>query len=163
VVLATGRGGTGGDHIPDLVGRDLWPDLAAHTNEVIDFEALRGKSIGVLGGGASAWDNAATALERGAGQVDMYVRRLQLPQINKGRGSASPGYFHGWSALDDAERWALFVYLNDLQAPPPHETVHRALRQPGFHIHLGPARSDCGASGQESGTSHPRGGGSPGT
>lgn len=137
VVLATGRGGTGGDHIPDLVGRDLWPDLAAHTNEVIDFEALRGKSIGVLGGGASAWDNAATALERGAGQVDMYVRRLQLPQINKGRGSASPGYFHGWSALDDAERWALFVYLNDLQAPPPHETVHRALRQPGFHIHLG--------------------------
>ncbi len=137
VVLATGRGGAGGDHVPDLVGRDLWPDLAAHTNETIDFDALRGKSIGVLGGGASAWDNAATALERGARRVDMYVRRPHLPQINKGRGSASPGYFHGWSTLDDAERWSLFVYLNDLQAPPPHETVHRALRQPGFNIHLG--------------------------
>ena len=80
----------------------------------------------ILGGGASAWDNAATALEQGAGRVDMYVRRQHLPQINKGRGSASPGYFHGWSALDDAERWALFVYLNDVQAPPPHETVKRA-------------------------------------
>lgn len=137
VVLATGRGGAGGDKIPDFIDADLWPDLAAHTNETIDFAQLRGRSIGVVGGGASAWDNAATALEKGAARVDMYVRRHSLPQINKGRGSASPGYFHGWSALDDAERWALFVYLNDVQAPPPHETVRRAMRQPAFHIHLG--------------------------
>ena len=109
----------------------------AHTNEAIDFASLAGRSVGILGGGASAWDNAATALERGAGRVDMYVRRHHLPQINKGRGSASPGYFHGWAALDDAARWALFVYLNDEQAPPPHETVRRALRQPQFHIHFG--------------------------
>lgn len=139
VVLATGRGGAGGDKIPDFIDADLWPDLAAHTNEAIDFAQLRGRGIGIVGGGASAWDNAATALEKGAGRVDMYVRRDSLPQINKGRGSASPGYFHGWSALDDAERWALFVYLNDVQAPPPHETVRRALRQPEFHIHFGKA------------------------
>ncbi len=137
VVLATGRGGAGGDKIPDLIDADLWPGLAAHTNEAIDFASLAGRSVGILGGGASAWDNAATALERGAGRVDMYVRRHHLPQINKGRGSASPGYFHGWAALDDAARWALFVYLNDEQAPPPHETVRRALRQPQFHIHFG--------------------------
>jgi len=136
VVLSTGRGGAGGDYIPNFVDRNLWPDLAAHTNEAIDFEALQGKSIGILGGGASAWDNAATALEHGARRVDMYVRRPHLPQINKGRGSATSGYFHGWSALGDAERWSLFVYLNDVQAPPPHETVHRALRQHGFNIHL---------------------------
>jgi cation diffusion facilitator CzcD-associated flavoprotein CzcO len=137
VVLATGRGGAGGDKIPDFIDADLWPDLAAHTNEAIDFAQLRGRSIGIVGGGASAWDNAATALEKGAARVDMYVRRHSLPQINKGRGSASPGYFHGWSVLDDAERWDLFVYLNDVQAPPPHETVRRALRQRAFHIHLG--------------------------
>jgi cation diffusion facilitator CzcD-associated flavoprotein CzcO len=137
VVLATGRGGAGGDFIPSFVDRGLWPDLAAHTNEPIDFARLEGRSIGIIGGGASAWDNAAAALEQGAAQVDMYVRRSVLPQINKGRGSASPGYFIGWSSLDDADRWALFVYLNDAQAPPPHETVRRALRQPGFRIHLG--------------------------
>jgi cation diffusion facilitator CzcD-associated flavoprotein CzcO len=137
VVLATGRGGAGGNRIPDFVDPGLWPDLAAHTNEAIDFEYLRGKSIGILGGGASAWDNAATALEQGAVRVDMYVRRSILPQINKGRGSASPGYFYGWSALEDAERWSLFVYLNDAQAPPPHETVRRAMHQEGFNIHLG--------------------------
>jgi cation diffusion facilitator CzcD-associated flavoprotein CzcO len=138
-VLATGRGGAGGHHIPSFVDPTLWPDLAAHTNEAIDFARLRGKSIGIIGGGASAWDNAATALEQGASQVDMYVRRPALPQINKGRGSASPGYFYGWAALDDAERWSLFVYLNDAQAPPPHETVRRALRLKGFNIHLGKA------------------------
>jgi cation diffusion facilitator CzcD-associated flavoprotein CzcO len=139
VVLATGRGGAGGDRIPSFVDSALWPDLAAHTNETVDFMRLRGKSIGILGGGASAWDNAATALEHGAARVDMYVRRPFLPQINKGRGSASPGYFYGWSSLDDAERWSLFVYLNDAQAPPPHETVRRAMRQAGFNIHLGKA------------------------
>jgi cation diffusion facilitator CzcD-associated flavoprotein CzcO len=78
--------------------------LAAHTNEAIDFEYLRGKRIAILGGGASAWDNAATALEQGAERVDMYVRRSFLPQINKSRGSASPGYFHGWSTLDAYRR-----------------------------------------------------------
>ncbi|GEO17157.1 NAD(P)-binding domain-containing protein [Microvirga aerophila] len=137
IVLSTGRGGAGGYHIPSFVDPALWPDLAAHTNEAIDFARLRGKSIGIIGGGASAWDNAATALEQGASRVDMYVRRPALPQINKGRGSASPGYFYGWAGLDDAERWSLFVYLNDAQAPPPHETVRRALRLKRFNIHLG--------------------------
>jgi cation diffusion facilitator CzcD-associated flavoprotein CzcO len=105
--------------------------------EAIDFEFLRGKSVAVLGGGASAWDNAATALEAGAAPVDMYVRRTVLPQINKSRGTANPGFYHGWEALDDAQKWALNVYLEDLQAPPPHETVHRTIRHKRFRIHLG--------------------------
>ncbi len=136
VVLATGRAGAGGVFWPDFVDRALMPDLAAHTNDDIDFEALRGKSIAILGGGASAWDNAATALERGAARVDMYVRRPHLPQVNKGRGSAFPGFLHGWSSLPDAERWATMVYLNDLQAPVPHETVNRTIKLAGFHIHF---------------------------
>ena len=136
VVLATGRAGAGGVFWPDFVDRGLAPDLAAHTIDDIDFEALRGKSIAILGGGASAWDNAATALERGAARVDMYVRRPYLPQVNKGRGSAFPGFLHGWSSLSDAERWTTMVYLNDLQAPVPHETVNRTIKQSGFHIHF---------------------------
>ncbi len=137
VVLATGRDGAGGITVPDCVEASLWPDLAAHTNDPIDFTALRGRHIAVLGGGSSAWDNAATALEAGAARADMYVRRHELPQINKGRGSASPGFFEGWAALDPADRWAVLAYMHDLQSPPPHETVHRALAQPGFTIHLG--------------------------
>jgi FAD-dependent urate hydroxylase len=115
------------------------PALAAHSNDAIDFAALAGKRIALLGGGSSAFDNAATALEAGAAQVDMYVRRRYLPQVNKGRGSAFPGYLHGWATLSDAQRWELMVYLNDLQGPVPHETVHRTVQQPGFRIHLGTA------------------------
>jgi FAD-dependent urate hydroxylase len=136
VILATGRAGAGGVFWPDFVDRSLVPDLAAHTNDDIDFDALRGKSIAILGGGASAWDNAATSLERGAARVDMYVRRPYLPQVNKGRGSAFPGFLHGWSSLSDAERWATMVYLNDLQSPVPHETVNRTIKLSGFHIHF---------------------------
>src|SRR5260221_4712961 len=136
VVLATGRGGAGGLHIPDLVDRALWPDLAAHANDAIDFARLKGRRIAVLGGGDAAWDNAATALEAGAARVDMYVRRDVLPQVNKGRGAALPGYFVGVGALDDADRWSLFVYRDDHAPPPPHETVLRTIRQPGFNIHF---------------------------
>ena len=136
VVLATGRAGAGGLHKPGHVEEALFPDLAALAPVPIDFNALQGRSIGLIGGGASAWDNAATALERGAARADMYVRRATLPQINKGRGSAGPGFHVGWYALNMEERWKFIAYMHDSQAPPPHETVNRALRQPNFHIHL---------------------------
>lgn len=138
VVLASGRGGMG-FAVPDWVDPSLWPDRAAHTAEAIDFDALRGRAVAVVGAGPSAWDNAATALERGARRVDMYVRRRELPQVNKGRGSATPGFFEGWASLPPAEKWRILAYLHDVQAPPPHETVLRTVRQAGFHIHLGTA------------------------
>jgi cation diffusion facilitator CzcD-associated flavoprotein CzcO len=127
----------------------LWPDLAAHTAEPIDFARLRGAHVAVIGGGASAWDNAATALEAGAATVTMYVRRRVLPQVNKGRGSATPGYFEGWGALDPAQRWALFAYMNDAQSPPPHETVLRTIRHAGFSLHLGTPVLAAGRQGSQ--------------
>ena len=48
--------------------------LRAHTADPIDFAALRGKCVAVLGAGASAFDNAATALEDTTRQ---YVERLE--------------------------------------------------------------------------------------
>ena len=135
-VLASGRAGMG-FAVPDWVDRSLWPDRAAHTAEFIDFDALRGRAVAVVGAGPSAWDNAATALEHGARRVDMFVRRRELPQINKGRGSATPGFFEGWAGLPAAEKWRILAYLHDLQAPPPHETVLRTVRHAGFRIHFG--------------------------
>jgi cation diffusion facilitator CzcD-associated flavoprotein CzcO len=137
VVLATGRGGTGGLDIPGFVDPALWPDRAAHTGEAIDFTGLVGRSVAVIGAGASAWDNAATALEHGARSVDMYCRRAMLPQVNKGRGYAGPAWFEGWGELTPAQKWSLLVYLQDLQGPPPHETVLRTLCHDHFRLHLG--------------------------
>ncbi len=36
------------------------------------------------------------------------ARRI-LPQVNKGARLGYPGFLHGWSALSDAERWAIMV------------------------------------------------------
>lgn len=136
VVLATGRGGCGGNAMPSFVDRALWPDRAAHTNEPIDFARLHGKSIVTIGAGPSAWDNSATALELGAARVDMLLRRKVLPQVNKGRGSAFPGFMIGWSSLPMAERWATMRWLEEIQGPVPHETVLRTIAQQNFHIHF---------------------------
>jgi len=137
VVLAPGRDCLGGPVIPPGIDPALWPARAAHTGEVIDLARLRGRQVAVIGAGASAWDAAAAALEAGAAGCDMYVRRAVLPQVNKGRGSANPGFFEGWGGLPPAEKWRLLAYQYDVQSPPPHESIHRALAQPGFRLHLG--------------------------
>ena len=136
VVVATGRGATGGWGQVPGVAEDLFPDLAAHTMDEIDFAALRGKRIAMIGVGASAWDNAATAIEAGAASVTMLARRRALPQLNKGRASFGIGFFEGWQDLPDADRWRLAAYLDDMQSPPPHETIHRALAKPGIAVHF---------------------------
>ena len=73
VVLATGQDGAGLWWMPDFVAR-LPERFRAHAADPIDFAALRGRRVAVLGAGASAFDNAAMALEAGAAG-----RRAVLP------------------------------------------------------------------------------------
>ena len=63
VVLATGIEGSGQWDVPASIRDGLPRRLWAHTREDIDFGALAGKRVAVLGAGASAFDNAATALD----------------------------------------------------------------------------------------------------
>lgn len=69
VVLATGIQGGGEWHVPHFIRDAVPPHMYAHTAQHIDFDKLRGKRVAVLGGGASAFDNAQFALERGIGEV----------------------------------------------------------------------------------------------
>ena len=64
--------------MPDFV-RNLPADRRAHTCEIIDFERLKGKTVAVLGVGASAMDNAAVALEHGAAELHVFCRRAAPP------------------------------------------------------------------------------------
>ncbi|MFB9127437.1 NAD(P)/FAD-dependent oxidoreductase [Paraburkholderia dipogonis] len=135
VVLATGREGLGGPFIPDVVG-DLPERFYAHSSDAIDSAALRGKRVGVVGASASAFDNAASALEAGAAQVDLFVRRDALPRINKLTGIGSPGLVHGFASLPDAWKWRFLHYSAKTQAPPPRDSVLRVARHPQAQLHL---------------------------
>lgn len=135
VVLASGRDGLGGAFVPAMaqeVDRRLW----AHSRDAIDFEALRGKRVGVVGAGASAMDNAATALEHGAATLDMFVRRAALPRVNKLTGVGSAGLVHGFAALPDEWKWRFLQYANVEQTPPPRDSALRVSRHPGARLHL---------------------------
>lgn len=135
VVLATGRDGLGGPFVPSIaddIDRKFW----AHSADAIDFAALRGKRVAVVGAGASAMDNAATALEAGAARLDLFVRRADLPRVNKFTGIGSQGVVHGFAGLPDAWKWRFLNYAMRAQTPPPRHSVLRVSAFPQAHVHL---------------------------
>ncbi|MGE8701452.1 MAG: SidA/IucD/PvdA family monooxygenase, partial [Achromobacter sp.] len=128
-VLATGRDGLGGAYVPDFakkLPRDRW----AHSSDVMDYNTLAGKRVGVVGAGASAMDSAATALEAGAASVDLLIRRNDIPRINKGKGAGNPGLTHGHLTLPDEWKWKIRHYINAAQVPPPRGSTLRVSRHP---------------------------------
>ena len=136
VVLATGRDGGGQPQVPALA-RTLDRRRWAHSADDIDFAALRGKRVAVVGAGASAMDNAATALEAGAARLDLFVRRRDLPRINKLTGVSSPGLVHGFASLPDDWKWRINTYAAATQTPPPRSSTLRVSRHDHAHFHLG--------------------------
>jgi cation diffusion facilitator CzcD-associated flavoprotein CzcO len=135
VVLATGIQGGGEWHTPPMVSRALSPDRYAHTSAPIDFGPLAGKRVGVLGGGASAFDNANAALSQGVG--DVHIRRKVLPRINPIRFMERVGFTARYPALSDAEKHAVMRAFLGHNQPPTNDTFARAAAWPGFELHLG--------------------------
>jgi cation diffusion facilitator CzcD-associated flavoprotein CzcO len=136
VVLALGREGSGAPRWPRFATFNPLqrPSNVFHSADEIDFSRLKGKRIGVLGAGASAFDNAGEALEAGAAQVVLFARRPILPQVNKSKWTAFSGFQHGYAALDDTRRWRFYTYIFSEQVPPPYESVLRCEGHAGFSI-----------------------------
>jgi cation diffusion facilitator CzcD-associated flavoprotein CzcO len=144
VVLALGREGSGAPRWPDFATFNPEQRIkqAFHSADAIDFSALKGKRVGVLGAGASAFDNAAEALEAGAAEAVVFSRRAALPQVNKSKWTAFPGFQHGYAALDDARRWRFYTYIFSEQVPPPYESILRCERHAGFSVRFGEGWDD---------------------
>lgn len=136
VVLACGREGSGGRRMPAVGSGSASPRLY-HSADPIDFARYAGGRMAVLGASASAIDNAATALEAGVAEVTLFVRRPTFPQVNKSKWASFPGFLRGYAGLDDAHRWAFYTYILGEGTPPPHESVLRCERHPGFRIRFG--------------------------
>jgi cation diffusion facilitator CzcD-associated flavoprotein CzcO len=136
LVLASGRDGLGGPFVPQIahaIPARCW----AHSADAIDFAALRGHRVGVIGAGASAMDNAATALEAGAASLDLFIRRPDIPRINKFTGIGSQGVVHGFAGLPDDWKWRFLHYVNAAQTPPPRDSTLRVSTHSNARIHLG--------------------------
>ncbi len=134
VVLATGGMGAGGFAVPEHIARAVPPDRVVHALEVFDPAILRGRRLGILGAGASAFDLAIAALEHGASRAEVCVRRPDLPLDNPRRWMETAGYLAHYVDLPDARKWAVTRHLREIGQPPPQPTFDAAAALPGFAL-----------------------------
>jgi cation diffusion facilitator CzcD-associated flavoprotein CzcO len=136
IVLATGQEAMGNWSIPEPL-RQLPARLVARASDPIDFEALAGQTVAVIGAGATAFDNAATALEAGAAEVHLLCRRAKIQVIQPYRWLTFRGFLRHFCDLDDVWRWRFMRAILELREGFPQATYDRCARFPNFHLHEG--------------------------
>jgi cation diffusion facilitator CzcD-associated flavoprotein CzcO len=136
IVLATGFTGYGGAYVPTVLTDSLPPRLYAHTEDPIDFAALRGKAVAVIGAAASAFDAAGVALEAGAASVHLFARRPAIAAVPITRSRGYPGAYDNYHALPDATRWEQALRFRRFGSTPTTDAIERAVAFPNFHLHL---------------------------
>ncbi len=138
VVVASGLHGWGGPALPAFTAalpRHLW----LHSSDDLDAARVRGRRVAVIGAGASAFDNAAAALEAGASRVVQLVRRPELPTLNAARALESRGIYRHFAALPESLRFELTHRYLSLPMPPPDHSVARCRRFAQYELMLGAA------------------------
>lgn len=136
VVLATGQEGIGHWWMPEFLHR-LPARLRAHSADAIDFAALRGRRVAVVGAGASAFDNAATALEAGAAEVHLFCRRAEPMIVQPYRWLTFAGFLRHLGDVPDEWRWRFMAHILGMREGFPQNTYDRVTRFANFHMHAG--------------------------
>lgn len=136
IVLATGQDGAGAWWMPPEV-EALPPALRAHAAGDIDFAALKGRRVAVIGAGASAFDNAGAALEAGASEVLLFSRRHTPQVIQPYRWLTFKGFLGHLGDLEDAWRWRFMRRILGLREGFPQETYDRCARYENFRLIAG--------------------------
>jgi cation diffusion facilitator CzcD-associated flavoprotein CzcO len=136
VVLATGQDGAGLWWMPDFVAK-LPARFRAHAADPIDFASLRARRVAVLGAGASAFDNAAMALEAGAAEVVLFCRRQEPQVVQPYRWLTFAGFLRHASELDDAWRWRFMSRILGMREGFPQQSYDRCACHPAFRLRVG--------------------------
>lgn len=136
VVLATGREGQASPRIPDALAQFTGADVR-HSSDDIDVAALKGKQVVVIGLAASAFDNAATALEAGAARVTLIGRAEAMPRLNKMKQTVYSGFTHGFADLPDTDKLELLDHIMQHRIAPPRASVLRISSDPRAALILG--------------------------
>ncbi len=109
--------------------------LRARAADPIDFAALRGRTVAVVGAGASAFDNAATALEAGAAEVLLLCRRLEPQVVQPYRWLTFRGFLRHLGDLPDAWRWRFMSAVLRMREGFPQPTFDRCARHANFRLY----------------------------
>lgn len=133
LVLASGLDGNGRWVTPPMLA-GLPPDRWAHCVDAIDFSRLEGKRIAIIGGGASAFDNAATALEHRAAYVDLCIRRKNLPTVNLSDWTQFTGFLNHYADMSDEQRWDILGYIIEHSQPPTQDSYDRCRVHENFRV-----------------------------
>ncbi len=136
VILANGFTGNGGAFVPSVV-EDLPADRWVHTEDAIDFPALKGKTVAVIGAAASAFDAAGVALESGAKEVVLFARRETIASVPITRSRGFPGAYDNYHDLPDEIRWHQAFRFREAGSTPTTDAIERTVKYPNFRIHLG--------------------------
>jgi cation diffusion facilitator CzcD-associated flavoprotein CzcO len=136
IILGNGVAGNGAPYLPPVLTDQLPHELYAHTADAIDFDALRRKTVAVVGGAASAFDAAATALETDAAHVHLFARRPEIAAVPVIRPRIYPGAIANYHELPDADRWRLARSYYQAGSTPPADAIERVLVFANFHLHL---------------------------
>lgn len=155
LVLATGQDGTGEWWMPDFV-RALPQDRRAHSCEMIDFERLRGRTVAVLGAGASAMDNAAVALEHGA-TVHLFCRRAEPSVVQRYRWLTFAGFLKHIGEMPDEWRWRIMGNILNAREGFPTDTYKRVIAFPDFTMQVDRPWTDARMEGDRIRIETPRG------
>jgi cation diffusion facilitator CzcD-associated flavoprotein CzcO len=134
IVLATGHDGTGEWWLPEFIAA-LPEHLRARAADPIDFAALKGKRVAVLGVGASAGDNAICALDAGAASVEMFCRRDTHRRQRVYRWCITAGFLRHFQDLPDAERWRFMHFILNTRMGMPTDTWERVSASDRFRLH----------------------------
>ena len=134
IVLATGQEAMGSWVIPEPL-RHLPTARIARCSDDIDFAALAGRTVAVIGAGATAFDNAAMALEAGAAEVHLFCRRAEIQVIQPYRWLTFRGFLRHFCDLDDQWRWRFMRAILELREGFPQATYDRCARFANFHLH----------------------------
>jgi cation diffusion facilitator CzcD-associated flavoprotein CzcO len=134
LVFATGIEGNGARHVPDFIAKKLPRECWAHTQEAIDFPSLKGKTVAVLGGAASSFDNAIMAVEHGA-VAHVHHRASELRAYNPMGWAEFSGYLAHFPDLPPETRWRFSRAFKRFKMGPPNTTMMRARALTDLHIH----------------------------
>lgn len=138
VVLATGREGQALPRVPQVLA-PYYGAQVQHSSDPLRGDAVQGRRVAVIGLGASAFDNAAEALDLGAREVTLIGRAPAIPRLNKMKQTVYPGFSHGFPDLPDAEKLRWLRYVMEQRIAPPRAAVQRLSQDARATLILGAA------------------------